>query len=259
MFAKIFWLVFPPCNLIVLLAIIAWLARRKFPGLSLSAGIIAFAFFIVAGILPTGMAALHLLEQDYPPRVIMPGRIDGVLVLGGAFDSRIAMARGQTEFSASGERITEATRLMRLYPRAVIVYSDGNGSLDRDLYPETVLFKSYLRGQRLDDRNVRYENRARNTYDNIFYGKLIARPKPGQTWLLVTSAWHMRRAMALIRKQGWPGAIMSDPVDYQTTGDGSDYAPHFDVLGNLAAFNLAAREYLALLSYRLDGRIDSML
>lgn len=258
MIVKLLWMILPPVNLMVVLIASGWALARWRPRAGRVVLSLGALLFVVAGILPTGAVALHALERDFPPKAL-PRKVDGILVLGGAFDSRIARARGRTAFSDSGERIVEATRLMRLYPAAPVIYSDGNGRLDRSLDPETVLFRDYLRGQGVDDARVRYENRARNTYENILYSLPIAAPKPGRTWLVVTSAWHMRRSLALMRRQGWPGTVVPDPVDYQTTGTDADYTPNIDILGNLAAFNLAAREYLALASYRLRGRIDSGL
>jgi uncharacterized SAM-binding protein YcdF (DUF218 family) len=78
----------------------------------------------------------------------------------------------------------------------------------------------------------------------------IANPKPGQVWLLATSALHMPRAMGVARKLGWD--IQPWPTDYITTTTGI-----FGILEyarNLDRADYAVREGLGLLVYRLTGR-----
>ncbi|TIU18533.1 MAG: YdcF family protein, partial [Mesorhizobium sp.] len=60
------------------------------------------------------------------------------------------------------------------------------------------------------------ENRSRNTYENAVFTRELVTPKPGETWLLVTSAFHMPRAKALFDKAGF--ATVPWPVDYRTSG-----------------------------------------
>ena len=60
------------------------------------------------------------------------------------------------------------------------------------------------------------EDRSRNTIENAVYSKALAQPKPGERWLLVTSALHMPRAMGAFRQAGF--AVEAYPVDYQTNG-----------------------------------------
>ena len=61
------------------------------------------------------------------------------------------------------------------------------------------------------------DHRARSTRDNAAVSLSLARPLPGETWLLVTSAAHMPRAMGVFRGAGWPEPLPW-PVDYRTTG-----------------------------------------
>ena len=61
------------------------------------------------------------------------------------------------------------------------------------------------------------EDRARSTRDNALLTLPLARPQPGERWLLVTSAMHMPRSIGVFRRAGWP-ELQPWPVDYRTTG-----------------------------------------
>ena len=148
---------------------------------------------------------------------------------------------------------------MRLYPKTTLLFSGGNGTLNDDVPSESTIFKNFLANQYVPDTHVKYEDQSRNTYENIIYSVRMARPGPKDTWILVTSAAHMPRAIALMLKLGWKGWIIPYPVDYQTRGTPKDYALNPDILGNYNAMHLATREYLALLAYRLGGRIGGQV
>jgi uncharacterized SAM-binding protein YcdF (DUF218 family) len=102
-----------------------------------------------------------------------------------------------------------------------------------------------------------FENRSRNTFENAAFTKELVKPRPGEDWLLVTSAYHMPRAMGIFRAQGMNP--LAFPVDYRTYGNGQDFRPLAD--GSLAIrnFETAAREWVGLLVYRLTGKTDALL
>ena len=55
----------------------------------------------------------------------------------------------------------------------------------------------------LEEGRVIYEDRSRNTTENAEFSRDIARPRPEETWLLITSAFHMPRAVGCFRRVGW--------------------------------------------------------
>ncbi|PLW80988.1 hypothetical protein CWI75_18005 [Kineobactrum sediminis] len=59
------------------------------------------------------------------------------------------------------------------------------------------------------------ELRSRNTAENAALSLAVAQPQPGQTWVLVTSAFHMARAMHEFHQAGWP-EMSPYPVDYRS-------------------------------------------
>jgi uncharacterized SAM-binding protein YcdF (DUF218 family) len=82
-------------------------------------------------------------------------------------------------------------------------------------------------------------------------------PKPGELWLLVTSAVHMPRAIGVFRKAGFD--IEAYPVDWRTRG-WSDAAEPFDQLSSgLARTDAATHEWVGLIAYWLSGRSSELL
>jgi uncharacterized SAM-binding protein YcdF (DUF218 family) len=101
------------------------------------------------------------------------------------------------------------------------------------------------------------ENKSRNTAENAEFSKELARPRPGETWLLVTSAYHMPRSVGLFRKVGFP--VVPWPSDYRTSGrEGVGFFRDNEV-DALQNTTLALREWIGLIAYWLSGRIDSIL
>ena len=87
----------------------------------------------------------------------------------------------------------------------------------------------------------------------MFTKRLVA-PEAGQTWLLVTSAFHMPRAMALFRKADF--AVLPWPVDFRTSGREGVGLFVDNPVDSLQATTIALREWIGLFAYWLSGRID---
>src|SRR5690606_25620968 len=98
---------------------------------------------------------------------------------------------------------------------------------------------------------------SRDTYENAIYSKQLAEPKPGETWLLVTSAFHMPRAVGTFRAAGFP--VVPWPVDYRTAGTEGFGLAEDNVLDSLDNTAVGVREWIALFAYRLTGRTESLL
>ena len=101
------------------------------------------------------------------------------------------------------------------------------------------------------------ERRSRNTLENAEFSRDLVNPKPGERWLLITSAFHMPRSVGLFRKAGF--AVEPYPVDWRT-GDRFDLAA-FSTVGadGLTRTDTGIREWMGLIAYRLAGKIDQLL
>ena len=116
--------------------------------------------------------------------------------------------------------------------------------------------RPFWRDAIVDRGQVVYEENSRNTYENAHFTRELVQPKPGEKWLLVTSAAHMPRSVGLFRKAGFE--VIPYPVAFKSTGkEGQWYVPRSaaTALGNMEA---AVHEYVGLWVYHLTGRIDNL-
>ena len=98
--------------------------------------------------------------------------------------------------------------------------------------------------------------RDSNTLENAILSKDLARPQPGERWLLVTSAYHMPRAIGIFRKAGFD--VEPYPVDWRTSGSGDALRPFPTVGDGLRRTDTAVREWVGLLVYWLMGMSSSL-
>jgi uncharacterized SAM-binding protein YcdF (DUF218 family) len=246
---KLAFLLLRPSNLLLLIAVagvVGLLLRRRFGAPLVGVAVAAMA---VCTLVPVGLWLAVPLENRFPPPPGDPARVDGIIVLGGGIDGRITQARGQPSFGATMERFAAIPELARRYPGARILFTGGvawgGGS---GAYPEAAVIARFLVGQGVPDGRVLLEDQARSTRANAMLTLRLARPQPGERWLLVTSAMHMPRSIGVFRRAGWP-ELRPWPVDYRSTG-------RFEWLGEpslgqrLTELDLAAYEWWGLLYYR---------
>lgn len=207
----------------------------------------------------TSLGALMLepLEDRFPRPALPPENVAGIIILGGGFEGAVNLVRGGYELNSSGDRFVEAAILARRYPDAKLVVSGDKGVLigesEGDATTAPRLFTAFGVAR---DRLI-LEGRSRNTDENARFTKELVQPKPGETWLLVTSAFHMPRSVALFRKSAFP--VVPWPTDYRTTG-----RKGFGFFGDNSNTSLqittaAIREWIGLIAYRLSGRTDTLL
>ena len=109
----------------------------------------------------------------------------------------------------------------------------------------------------IDQLRLIIERSSRNTLENAEFSKTLADPRPGERWLLVTSAFHMPRAVGLFRKVGFP--VEPYPVDWRT-GDTSSLLSFSAVATDgLLKTDIAIREWIGLVAYRITGKTDDLL
>jgi uncharacterized SAM-binding protein YcdF (DUF218 family) len=85
----------------------------------------------------------------------------------------------------------------------LLAFSGGSAELFGSETSEAAVVKQVLGGLGVDLERVVFEDRSRNTFENARYSKDLIVPKPGECWLLITSAYHMPRAVGVFRKVGW--------------------------------------------------------
>ncbi len=148
----------------------------------------------------------------------------------------------------------EGVALAYRHPEARLVFSGGSGGLFPGDARESAVNELFIDLMILDPARVLLEDRSRNTWENARFTFELIEPDPADTWLLVTSAFHMPRSIGIFRRIGWP--VVPWPVDYRTGNDG--LALQLSVSERLTELDDAAREWLGLLFYRLTGRTDAL-
>jgi uncharacterized SAM-binding protein YcdF (DUF218 family) len=174
-----------------------------------------------------------------------------MLVLGGVINSELSAERGEVSLGDAAERLVAAAVLHRRYPEARVVLVGGN-IMTSDTPSESEFAASLLESIGVPRDRIEIEKRSRNTAENASYALKIVNPKPGERWLLVTSAYHMPRAIGLFRKAGFP--VEAYPVDWQTGGWGDLGGISLSLVSGLPRFDRAVHEWLGLLFDRLSGR-----
>jgi uncharacterized SAM-binding protein YcdF (DUF218 family) len=215
------------------------------------------ALVAVLSVLPLDTMVATALEQRFPPPSVPPDRIDGIIVLGGAIDARVSAARGQISAGGAIGRLLALPGLMARYPEARVVFTGGSGLVTAPDAREAPFARRFLEEIGVDTSRIVFESDSRNTRENALFSRALVAPQPGETWLLVTSAFHMPRSVGVFRAAGWP--VVAWPVDYHTTGrmplEWSDL--RFSPSSGLGGLALVAHEGVGLLSYRLMGWSDS--
>jgi uncharacterized SAM-binding protein YcdF (DUF218 family) len=206
----------------------------------------------VIGLSPVGNALMIPLEERFPAWDTGRGAPDGIVVLGGMITPYVSAARDEVALNESAERLTVIAELARRYPEARILFSGGSGALLFDEGNEAAFAGRLLESFGIARSRILLEDRSRNTVENAEFSKAIAQPKPGERWLLVTSAFHMPRSIGVFRQAGFP--VEAFPVDWRTRGP-QDVVRPFATLGDgLRRTDTAMREWVGLAAYWLTGK-----
>jgi len=217
--------------------------------------IISFLLFVVIVILPTGPFLLWKLENKFPKHEISTN-IDGILILGGGTNEFLTFQHNQLNFNNNVERLTESISLIKKFPNAKIVYSGGTPTISKKKPIITgidVAKKFYLRVDIPIDKFI-FENKSKNTYENIIYSKKFIGDTNDENWILLTSAYHMKRAMLVAENQKLN--FIPYPVDFRTRKNFTWsiwYLRHY--LSQMNHFQLAMHEIIGILAYYLTDKI----
>ncbi|HVI27569.1 YdcF family protein [Hansschlegelia sp.] len=255
--SKVLGFLATPSNLAVMAGLAggaaALLGARGLGSAVMGAAILSLA---VAGLSPLGNLLLIPLEERFPRASDEPAPT-GVIVLGGAFDTVIAASRQEVALTKAAERLTEIAELARRWPKAQIVFSGGSGTLLFDGATEADLAARLLQSFGVEPERILLEGRSRNTVENARFTRDLIEPRPGDRWLLVTSAYHMPRAVGCFRAAGIE--VQAWPVDFRTRGSEDALRPFRSVSAGLSRVDVAVREWVGLVTYWLLGYVTGPL
>lgn len=261
LFSKILWSTLEPLNLFLIALMIglvlAGTRRYAVWGRRLMVSVIVLT--LVPTILPLEQWGGAVLENRFAFPDPLPDKVDGIIILGGGIDPAMSEAHHQVAVNGAITRLTAAVPLARRYPNAKIIFTGGSGHPRLPELKEAAYAKAFYEDIGFDTSRVIFEDWSRNTRENALYSKQLAEPKPGETWLLITSAFHMPRSVGCFRAVGWP--VVPYPVHYQTLSrDDMGWSDlRFSVGAGIGGLSSLAHEALGLAYYRLRGWTDTLI
>ncbi len=225
-------------TLIIGAVILLWLAGNRWVALSLA----------------------RSLEWQYLPQTNLP-QADAIVLLGGSTEPAL-YPRPQVEVNSAADRVLYAATLYHEGKAPAILLSGGS----IDWQPESTGSPAEQMAELMDMLGVPtdalwLDTKSLNTYENAVYSAEILREKGINRVLLVTSAMHMPRSVALFKKQGLE--VIPAPADYTVTQEGwnnlfSD-SPETNIISffpNASSLSLTTnvlKEYIGMLIYQLRG------
>jgi uncharacterized SAM-binding protein YcdF (DUF218 family) len=259
--SKIGWLLAQPSTLLVWGIVIGIILLRtrlaKFGRLLLFVAGIALG---ICALTPLCVVLVRPLEDRFP--ALSFNEIQnpkGIIVLGGALDASRTRARGPMALTSfGGARATEAVALAYRFPKARLVFSGGSGDLLGNDESEGNVAKEFFSELGVPADRVAIEGKSRNTQENAQFTTDLIQAKSSEHWVLVTSAFHMPRAVAAFQKAGLE--VEPYPVGYFALGDWRDYWSYtFAPTDALPLIDLGVREWIGLAAYWLSGKTAELL
>lgn len=250
--SKIFWTLAQPLNALCLLAVLGLLLhfiRPRAGQAVMNAALLLILFF---GIVPVGPLALVWMERHYPAPTFLPERVDGIIVLGGGFDSYLTQKTGHIVANDNVDRFFCFAELAKKNPAAKLVFSGGQGDILNPDAMESHDARLFFKMAGLEDAGILYETQSRNTYENGLYTKEMVKPQEGENWVLITSAFHMPRSVGVFEQLHWK--IIPYPCDPKTDGSYDLTRRLPGVSANFSALNLVTKEIIGLIVYKLTGK-----
>jgi uncharacterized SAM-binding protein YcdF (DUF218 family) len=166
---------------------------------------------------PLSRMLASALEQRFPPISLRSEQqVDGIIAPGGEF-----------------KRFEVAVELAKRFPRAKLLLIAGS---------EIEQVRTYAMRHGIPDARLILEARSTSTYENARFSASLLRPHSCQRWVLVTSSWHMPRAVGTFRKAGFE--VTPSPV--------------FDNIRQQDTLRIATHEWVGLVGYWFLGRTDAI-
>ncbi|GKT12621.1 MAG: hypothetical protein ISEC1_P1600 [Thiomicrorhabdus sp.] len=257
--SKIGWALLSPTNLLIIalcLGVIFLLIHQVSAAkkLLLPTALISFSIMLY----PIGDFLMEPLESQFKPPKTFPSDIDGIIILGGGEDLKRSLSWNVAELGSGGDRYIGAADLANLYPDIPVIFTGGSGLIRvQGRKDEGYIAQKLLTSVGIDKKRLIIESNSRNTYENFKYSKpLLPKYRKGKitgTYLLITSAFHMPRAVGIARKQGIN--VIAYPVDYYSNS--TEFRLFgFNMLEHLSVLEKAWREWIGLTVYFMTGKID---
>ena len=173
------------------------------------------------------------------------GKVYSTVIVLGGFSSEDK--NGSGVFNEHAHRFIYGLELKEQGKASHILISSGNGNLQASDFKEAGWAKSVLKEFSLPDSAILIEQESRNTFENAAFSKqLLQKKKLRPPYLLVTSAWHMRRAQYIFKKEGMD-VIPCPSGPITSNGNMSFINSVIPVAGVLSGWELYLKELVGLI------------
>lgn len=247
-----------PLGLITILILVALLTNQR-PKLQRASILLALLLIFVAGNRWVADSLLRSLEWRYLPEIEIP--YAEVIVLLGGGTQPADYPRQTVELSSAGDRVLYAAQLYHQGKAEHILVSGGRVDWELTQTTSADEMAELLKFMQVPEESIWLEATSRNTYENAMNTRAILEPLDIKRIILVTSAAHMPRSIALFEKQGFE--VIPAPTDFRITQPSWEQLKSaslpiqilnlFPSADNLSQTTGALKEYLGLFIYRLRG------
>ena len=182
----------------ILLIFALWLSRKRSRQTYIPI-LLAFAILTVAGNSIVAKNLLFSLEKRYPA-LVDPPPAEAIVVLGGATRNSEA-PRIIPDMNERGDRLLYAAKLYKDGAAPKILLSGGRISWTGGDFSEAKDMAAILELMGIPAKDLILESRSLNTHENAVFTKEVLQQRNIKKVLLVTSAAHMPRSIAIFRHE----------------------------------------------------------
>jgi uncharacterized SAM-binding protein YcdF (DUF218 family) len=198
--------------------------------------------------------AMHMWELEARPYAVTGNYQIGIVLTGTTISKPYPDDR--VYFNKGADRVTHTVQLYKLGRIKKILISGGSGRILGEDEPEANKYKKAMQLMGVDTLDILIENETRNTYESAVAVKpmLDSMKLKASDCILITSAFHLRRARACYRKAGFE-------LDYFATDFYSHergYHPVSLLVPNIDAlviWHKLFKEWLGFTAYKMAGYI----
>ena len=251
--AKILSRLMYPSTLVLLLLLLAFvlllIRRRRGAGLSLLIALVLV--FLGSSPIASGIHDRH--ERQYPPTpVAQSPTADAIVLLAGDVSIPIPP---RVESQVRGNRSVHTLRLYRAGKAPLIIVSGGNVFSQEGFRPEAAYTADLLEEWGIPESAIIFEGNSRNTRENALETSRLLKNRQLNRVLLVTSAFHMPRALATFHGVGIdaipsPSSISAELAQPTLL----NWIPS---LNGLATMQSVMHEKIGIFVYRIRGWIGA--
>ena len=224
-------------------------------GLSYSFGLLALFVIIIGGFKYIPNYLIWKFENFI--EIQKPVNPDGIILLGGSFTGSIkALEQNQVGLGGNAERVVEALRLLRDNNNTKLLFVANASVLSSDGVSESEQVEKFFEIFNVDQKRLIIKKIANNTYqESIAIAEYLR--ESGGKWILITSALHMPRTIALMQSRD-----VGDSIIYPYSTDFTASSPKFNLnfsFSNIGRLDGFIHEIVGLLAYRITGRTKFFL